>query len=56
MSTAEKAKELVTKFLLFKIESCDRLLKKVDEVGRCGDLIKTRLHLLNQLEDLVLRT
>ena len=56
MSTADKAKELVTESLLFKIETCDRLLKKVDEVGRFGDLFKTRLRLLSQLEELVLRT
>ena len=56
MSTADKAKELVTESLLFKIEACENLIKKVDEVGRFGDLFKIRLHLLNQLESLVLRT
>ena len=56
MSTADKATKLVTESLIYKIETCDRLLKKVDEVGRFGDLFQTRLHLLSKPEELVLRT
>ena len=56
MSTADKAKELVTESLLSKIETCDRLLSKTKELHSYEKVFKTRLLLLTRLEDLVLCT
>lgn len=56
MSTADKARELVTESLIYKIEACNRQLDKTDELRRFGEIFKSRLLLLNRLEELVLRT
>ena len=56
MSTSEKARQMVTESLLFKIESCDRLLDKTNEDKVFERLFKTKLSLLTRLEDLVLCT